>query len=130
MLIKINRFISRFSSEFLFVLQMAEPTLQEIFGNNVTQDASTITIAKNDLPSLTASATNTGESLLVAINLKALENLTQANFDENLDQSVYVEAGLSSFVNRGAENASYRTDQLTVNLAKLDTDSTINPDNY
>ena len=57
-------------------------------------------------------------------------NLTQANFDENLDQSVYVEAGLSSFVNRGAENASYRTDQLTVNLAKLDTDSTINPDNY
>ena len=109
---------------------MAEPTLQEIFGDNVTQDVNTITIVKSDLPALTASATNTGESLLVAINLKALENLTQTNFDENLDQSVYIEAGLSSFVNRGTDNASYRTDQLSVNLAKLETDSTIDPDNY
>ncbi len=50
---------------------MAEPTLQQVFGANVTQDANTITISKADLASvgLTASANNRGEQLFTAILL-------------------------------------------------------------
>ncbi|MFN6515698.1 MAG: hypothetical protein RMY29_014550 [Nostoc sp. CreGUA01] len=109
---------------------MAEPTLQQIFGANATQDATTITITKADLPGLTASANNKGESLLAAINLKAQQYLTQANFDANIDQSIIVDKGFSSFVFRGINNDQYRTDQITVSLAKLDTNNTIDPDDY
>ncbi|MEH2437372.1 MAG: hypothetical protein V7K25_24580 [Nostoc sp.] len=109
---------------------MAEPTLQQIFGANATQTSTTITITKADLPRLTPSATNTAESLLTGILLKAEEPLSQANFDSNLDQSIYISDGFPSFTNRGANNDKYRVDQLTINLAKLDTSSAIDPDDY
>ncbi|MBD2435829.1 hypothetical protein [Nostoc sp. FACHB-110] len=109
---------------------MAEPTLQEIFGSNATQDINTITIRKSDLTGLTASASNTGESLLVAILLKAKVNLTQTNFDSNIDQSIYIATGFSSFASRGTDQTQYRTDQLTVTLAKIDQQSTFDPDDY
>mgnify|MGYP001795892644 FL=1 len=109
---------------------MAEPTLQEVFGANATQDVNSITIDKSDLTALTASATNTAESLLTAITLKAIDYLNQTNFDNNLDQSILVELGLSSFLTRGPNNDNYRTDQITVTLAKLDTNGIIDPDNY
>ncbi|MBW4556407.1 MAG: hypothetical protein KME59_10785 [Trichormus sp. ATA11-4-KO1] len=110
---------------------MAEPTLQQVFGANATQDINSITISKTDLAAvgLTANATNTAESLLIAINLLAKTYLTQANFDANIDQSIIVENGFSSFTTRGVNNDSYRTDQLTVTLAKLDS-STLDPDDY
>jgi hypothetical protein len=48
---------------------MAEPTLIGVFGANVTQSATELIISKADLATvgLTASATNTPESLLAAI---------------------------------------------------------------
>lgn len=109
---------------------MAEPTLQEIFGSSATQDSTTITISKADLTGLTASASNTGESILVAILLKAKSYLTQANFDSNIDQSIYVATGFSGFTNRGTDQTQYRTDQLTVTLAKIDQQSSFDPDDY
>lgn len=111
---------------------MAEPTLQEIFGAGATQDANSLIIDKADLAAvgLTADANNTAESLYLAINLLAQKYLTETNFDSNIDQSVYVETGLSSFTNRGENNEAYRTDQLLINLAKLDTDADLNPDDY
>lgn len=109
---------------------MAEPTLQEIFGSNATQDINTITISKSDLTGLIASANNTGESLLVAILLKAKVNSSQTNFDSNIDQSIYIDNGFSSFTSRGTNNDSYRTDQLTLTLAKPDTNATIDPNDY
>ena len=109
---------------------MAELTLAEIFGSSAVQTSTTITITKADLPGLTASATNTSESLLVAILLQAKAALPKTTFDTNLDQSIYIEQGYPGFVFRGSDNASYRNDPLTINLAKLDTSAIIDPDNY
>jgi hypothetical protein len=109
---------------------MAEPTLAEVFGANATQTSTTITITKADLPGLTASANNTAESLLTALLLKAQSNLSQTNFDANLDQSIYISDGFPTFAFRGTNNDQYRVDQLTVNFAKPDTGSTIDPNDY
>lgn len=107
---------------------MAEPTLQEVFGANATQDATTITINKNDLTGLTPSATNTGESLFVSIIQTARNNLTETNFDNNIDQSVYIEKGLPNYTTRN--EVDYRTDSLTINLSKIDLNNVINPNDY
>lgn len=109
---------------------MAEPTLQSVFGASATQTATSITILKSELPGLTASATNTAESLLTGILLQAKVGLPQSTFDTNLDQSLYISTGFPGFVFRGANNDSYRNDSLTINLCKPDTASTIDPDNY
>ncbi|MCC5619254.1 hypothetical protein LC605_30120 [Nostoc sp. CHAB 5836] len=109
---------------------MPEPTLQQVFGANATQTATTITITKADLPGLTPSSTNRAESLLTAILLKAQDGLPQSTFDTNIDQSIYIVSGFPGFAFRGANNDSYRVDQLTVNLAKPDTSATIDPDDY
>lgn len=113
---------------------MAEPTILEVFGANATQTATTITIIKADLSavSLTASASNTAESLLAAIVLKAQAALTQAAFEANPDQSVVVEPGFDSIVQRdnGAGTfVNYRQNQLTVSLYKPDAGG-IDPDDY
>ena len=109
---------------------MAKLTLIEMFGSGATQDATSLTIQKSDLPRLTASASNTAESLLIAILLKAETPLTQTNFDTNIDQSIYISDGFPSFTNRGTNNDQYRLDQKTINFAKLDTGSIIDPDDY
>ncbi|MDJ0800176.1 MAG: hypothetical protein QNJ51_25780 [Calothrix sp. MO_167.B12] len=109
---------------------MAEPTLTEIFGAGATQDATTVTITKASLFGLTPTASNTAESLLAAINLTARQNLTQDAFNADTDRSIYVGTGFPGFANRGANNDQYRIDQLTINLAKLDTQSNLNPNDY
>ncbi|MBD2692640.1 hypothetical protein [Anabaena catenula] len=109
---------------------MAVPTIAEVFGSGASQTATTITIAKADLPGLTASSSNTAESLLVGIILAAQAFLTQAAFGANIDQSTYIESGFPSFTNRGTNNDSYRVDQLTISLAKLDSGATLDPDDY
>lgn len=109
---------------------MAEPTLTQVFGAGATQDSTTLTILKSDLTGLTASGSNTAESLLAAINLKAQSYLSQTNFDSNTDQSIYISNGFSSFTTRGTNNDAYRVDQLTMNLAKIDSNSTLDPDSY
>lgn len=111
---------------------MAEPTLTEVFGANATQTATELILNKADFAAigLTADANNTAESLYLAISFFAQTYLTEANFDSNINQNVYIEKGLSSFTNRGENNDAYRTDQLTINLAKLDINATLNPDDY
>ncbi|MEH1940096.1 MAG: hypothetical protein V7L01_07755 [Nostoc sp.] len=109
---------------------MSEPTLAQVFGSNATQDATTITIYKADLPRLTPQTVNTPESLLTGIIVKAQSGLPKSTFDSNIDQSIYVEPGYPGFAFRGTDNTSYRVDNLVVNLAKIDTASTIDPDDY
>lgn len=109
---------------------MSEPTLSSVFGNGASQTSTTLTISKADLPGLTATANNTAESLLVALLLKAKEGLSQENFDQNIDQSIYISLGYPSFTFRGPNNDSYRVDQITINLSKPDTSGTIDPDDY
>ena len=111
---------------------MPEPSLTEVFGAGAIQSATTITIAKADLTStgLTVTATNTAESLLTAILLKAKSFLTEAAFEANTDQSLYVAPGFKSTTIRGTNNTQYITDQLIVTLAKIDPQDPINPDDY
>lgn len=109
---------------------MAEPTLQEVFGTNATQTSTTITITKADLTGLTPSGSNTAESILAGILLKAKTALTPENFATNTNQSINISTGYSSFTTRGTNNDAYRVDQLNVNLAKIDNGSTLDPDDY
>lgn len=111
---------------------MPKPSLAEVFGVGASQSATTITIAKADLTAvgLTASATNSAESLLTAILLKAKTYLTEAAFEANIDQSLYLGTGFKSTTIRGTNNTPYITDQLTVTLAKIDPQDPIDPDNY
>lgn len=105
-----------------------EPTLQQILGADATQDANTITIQKADLPGLTASANNRAESLLVAMLLKAMSYLNQANFDANTDQSLLITQTFQSLTTRGTD--TYRRTDLTVALHKVDNSGVIDPDDY
>jgi hypothetical protein len=107
---------------------MAEPTLIQVFGASATQTATTLTIAKADLTGLTASATNTAESLLVAILLKAQTQLTTTNRDANPDQSVAIETGFDQIAYRGT--TAYYQSARTITMQKLNVSAAIDPDDY
>lgn len=109
---------------------MAEPTLQQVFGANATQDANTITISKADLTpvGLTSSATNRAEQLFVAILLKAAAYLNPTTQTNDNDVQVTIESSFPSITFRNNQN--YRQNTYTVALQKLDTSSTIDPDDY
>ncbi|GAX41536.1 hypothetical protein NIES4075_25090 [Tolypothrix sp. NIES-4075] len=109
---------------------MAEPTLAAIFGSSATQSATQLTINKNDLAAvgLTASATNTPESLLAAIVALAQINLGELTYDTNLDQSITITDGTDSLVTRN--NTTYRQKTKTIDFFKADTSSTFDPDDY
>jgi hypothetical protein len=107
---------------------MAEPTLVEIFGAGATQSATAITILKADLPGLTASATNTAESLFAGILLKAESNLTTAARDTNPDRSIAIEQGFDQVAYRGT--TAYYQSARTITLQKINTSASIDPDDY
>jgi hypothetical protein len=110
---------------------MAEPTLVQVFGTNASQTASELVIQKSDLASvgLTASATNTGESLIVALLQLAKAELNTTKQETNTDiQVTIVDDATPTIIVRN--NANYRQLSLTINLETPDTGSTIDPDNY
>lgn len=109
---------------------MAEPTLQTIFGAGASQTSTQIIINKADLPGLTPAANNRADQLLVGVLLRAQVGLPKTAFENDIDQSIYIELGYPTFAFRGTNNAQYRVDQLTINLAKPDTSSIIDPDDY
>ena len=107
---------------------MAEPTLIQIFGAGATQTATAITILKADLPTLTPSATNTAESLLAGVLIKASSVLTVANRTANPDQSIAIEAGYDQLAYRGTD--PFYQSALNVTLQKSNSAATIDADDY
>ena len=110
---------------------MAEPTLQQVFGTGATQTATELIIAKSDLAALglTASATNTAESLTVAVLLKAKEYLNDTNQATNGDIQITIEqSAFPQIVSRNSQN--YRQITFNVDLQTIDTSFSIDPDNY
>lgn len=109
---------------------MAEPSLQELFGANAIQDANSLTISKSDLVAigLTASATNSAESLLAAIIAIAQQILTTDRQDTHPEQSIVIEDGLESLTTRNDQ--TYRQLTKQINFDKLDNQSTFDPDDY
>ncbi len=82
---------------------MPEPTLTAVFGDNAIQDGTNLTIAKADL-SVTASATNTAESLFVAALLKASETLNSNAQGGDPDIQVTIDKDSSSQITRNSQN--------------------------
>lgn len=109
---------------------MAEPTLQQVFGAGATQTATTITILKTDLATvgLTANATNSAESLFVALLLLAAVHLNTTNLDSNIDQSVSIEDSFDAITTRN--NVTYRQKTKSINFYKIDSGTSIDPDDY
>lgn len=110
---------------------MAEPTLIQVFGAGATQTATTLTISKADLIGLTPASDNTAESLVVAILLKAKQQLTTANYEANVEQNITIvtpDFNAQSLVTRN--NQQYRQYTENVNLYKLDNSATIDPDDF
>lgn len=113
---------------------MAEPTLTQIFGANATQTETTLTISKTDLATvgLTVSANNTAESLIASLIKLWSNSLTEINYDENADQSVYLARSSPNLVTRviNDELTQYRQDSYSIVFSKLENTSDIDPDNY
>lgn len=108
---------------------MAEPTLVDVFGTGATQDATTLTITKASLNGLTASATNSAESLLVAILLKAQVLLTETNRSTDFpNRNVTIVNSTPQIVVQNSTN--YRRDNITMSLYRLDQNGVLDPDNY
>jgi hypothetical protein len=107
---------------------MAEPTLAQVFGANATQTATEIIISKADLPGLTASASNSAESILTGIMLQAKTTLTPENRTTNEQQSIAIETGFDSLAYRGT--TAYYQSALNMTLQKANTAATIDPDDY
>ncbi|WGV23697.1 hypothetical protein [Halotia branconii] len=116
---------------------MAEPTIAQIFGTGATRLASGAATPSAGLfipdtalqtAGLATPSTATAEGHFVAINMGAKTYLTQTNFDTNTDQSLLMADGYASFIDRGS--TKYRVDQITLSLAKVDDNATIDPDNY
>lgn len=110
---------------------MAEPTLQEIFGAGATQDATTITILKADLP-MTSAAANRGEQIFAAICKKASIKLNPTDFATNANQSINIAPGFDSLTYRtiGSVQETLLQTQLNINFAKLQPTSGVTPDDY
>lgn len=118
---------------------MAEKTISQIFGSGATRLANGATTSSAGLfipdsvliaAGLATPPTATAEGHLAAIILQAKTALPQSEFEQDLDTSIYVTNGFSSFTARGTNNDSYRIDQIIINLAKIDTGATLDPDSY
>lgn len=118
---------------------MAEPTFVQVFGTGTTRLANGATTSTAGLfipdsalqtAGLSTPSTATAEGHLAAIVINAESYLTDANFTANIDQSIVVADGFSSFTTRGTGNTAYRQDQKTISFAKADTSTSINPGDY
>ncbi|MDB9349031.1 hypothetical protein PN509_18240 [Nodularia spumigena CS-588/02] len=111
---------------------MAEPLLTDVFGATATQTETQLIINKADLVDvgLTASATNTAESLFVSLQMKARQSLTEANFQLNTEQNLYYSDGFPSFITKGETAESWRVEQISWNIASPNTGVSLNPNDY
>lgn len=111
---------------------MAEPTLQEVFGDMSVQGSMSLSIEKSDLASvgLTPSSDNKAESLFVAILLKVRQSLNDANRSLDIqNRNVTVEFSGQDLVDQGAGNVFLR-DTFQVSLYRPTTIQSVDPDNY
>ncbi|MDB9305446.1 hypothetical protein PN488_13855 [Nodularia spumigena CS-591/12] len=111
---------------------MAEPLLTEVFGAGATQTETQLIISKADLAAvgLTASASNTAESLFVSLQMLARIPLTEENFQLNPEQNLYYSDGFPSFTTKGETAESWRVEQISWNIASPNTGVSLNPNDY
>jgi hypothetical protein len=118
--------IGRYLSENI----VTKPTLIQVFGANATQTATDLVIKKADLVAigLTPSATNSAESLLMAIALNSKTTLSTTNRTSNPDQSLAIEEGYAQIANRGTNQ--YYQSSFNLTAQKINNTPAIDPDDY
>ncbi|BAZ02253.1 hypothetical protein NIES37_62650 [Tolypothrix tenuis PCC 7101] len=107
---------------------MAEPTLAQIFGANASQTSTDLVIKKADLLAvgLTASSTNSAESLVVSLLKLWQTYLTPTNLEANTEQQISIEDSYQQITTRGT--TQYRQYSKTVNLQVVDASTDVDPD--
>jgi hypothetical protein len=109
---------------------MTVPSLTDVFGPAATQTATTITIAKADFPTLTASTTNNGQQLFAALLLKAAAKLSSANRTNDPDVKIEISyTGQTIFPVTGSDNLD-RQDSYSIVLHKQVAKADVDPDDY
>lgn len=111
---------------------MAEPTLEEVFGTGATQTATALSVLKSAMTArgLTASASNTGESMFVFMILQAAINLTESNrLTDLVNRNVSVAYSGQDLIDQGGTSIFLR-DTYQVSLYRATTVQAIDPDNY
>lgn len=112
---------------------MAQETLQQVFGANANQTATTLTITKADLASTgyTPSANDPPARILLAVLINAMNNALNTTY-QSTNPEVVVTIAQSSYptiINRN--NNNYVQQSLTVGMEDLYSSSgTINPQDY
>ncbi|MEH1787542.1 MAG: hypothetical protein V7L23_18695 [Nostoc sp.] len=109
---------------------MAATTLQQVFGANATQTATTVTITKADLSAtgFTPSATNTADSILAALIAFAETNIPDANVTGgNTAQTVGIADGYQQITTIGT--SQFLVLPKTINFYSAFSE-TFNPNNY
>ena len=110
---------------------MAEPTLTAVFGSGATQSSTTLTISKADLAAagLTASSSNTAESLVVALLITIANTLTETQRQtDTTNRNVTVTYAGQDQINQGG--TPYRRDVWSTVAYKQTTTTTVDPDDY
>lgn len=110
---------------------MAESTLVEVFGSGAIQDANTITIQKSALAAkgLTVTATNSAESILVALIMLASDSLTEtARATDTVNRNLSILYAGQDLIEVSGIN--YRRDAFSLLLYKQQALTTLDPDDY
>lgn len=104
--------------------------LAQVFGNNATQDATSLTLNKADFAdvSLTAEAANTAQALVAAQFLKWAAVLTEENQNLDSSQLITINRDLESITTRGGN--TYTRVTYSINFDKLTPTITIDPDSF
>ncbi|MBK1987288.1 hypothetical protein A0J48_007020 [Sphaerospermopsis aphanizomenoides BCCUSP55] len=112
---------------------MAEPLLTDVFGDAASQTTSNLSVNKADFTTLTPSATNTAESMAVAILLRWEQSLTPEAQNSNPDQSLRVERGTEAVVSVfNADNtvSQFKEFPFTITLRQPYVAPTIDPNQF
>jgi len=112
------------------IRHMTVKTLQNIFGANAAQTATTITITKADLAStgFTPATSNTADSILAAIIAYAETNAPDSTAQTDPTQTVGISDGYLSVTN--INNVNYLVSPKTINFYSTFAGGTFNPNNY
>lgn len=110
---------------------MTAPSLTQVFGAGATQTATQLIIAKADLVAnggLTATATNSADSLLAAVIAQAQLALPESTVTSNADQNVGIADGFQSIQSNGTNQQL--VSPKTISFYKTFTGGAFNPNDY
>lgn len=107
---------------------MATPSITDVFGPGATQTIETVTLAKTDFPTLTASAVNNGQELWVGILLRASQTLNPTKRAADADVKIEITYTGQTVYPGTTEND--RQDSYTIVLHKSVPQEAVDADDY